>query len=349
MDVKDKAPAGLDLIVIPKETAMEVFTTEGAILPYLKQIESAVVGIVPDLSTKKGRDAIASTAFKVAKSKTYLDGVGKELVDELKRKPALIDATRKQAREFLDKLRDQVRQPLTDWENAEQARVDDLKRRLCFFEDVCLGLADLSCAEIRSRMEQVVSTEMGESWQEFAGLADQAKMKAERELSEAFQKREKYEAEQEELARLRAEKEERDRKDREEQIAREAAANAAQAERDRAAMVQQDAVRKIREAEEAAENARLEAQRQQEENERQLREANERAERAAQAERDRIEAEQRQQEAEAKAREQDKEHRRQVNTAAMLALIDGGLSQEAAKTAVTLIAQRKIPGITITY
>lgn len=349
MSTKEKEIVGKELIVIPQETALEVFTTPGAIEPYLKQIEEAVVGIVPDVSTKKGRDAIASRSHKVAKSKTYLDGVGKELVDELKKKPALIDATRRRVREFLDALKDEVRQPLTDWENAEQARVDDLKRRLCFFEDVCLGLADLSCAEIRSRMEQVVSTEMGESWQEFSGLAEQAKMKAERELSEAFLKREKYEAEQAELAKLRAEKEERDRRDREEQIAREAAANAAQAERDRAALVQQDAERKIREAQEAAERAQQEAQRQAEESERQLREAEERAERAAQAERDRIEAENRRQAAEAAAREADKEHRRKVNTDAMLALIEGGMDKEAAKLAVTLIAQRKVPAVSIQY
>lgn len=215
-----------ELIVIPRETALEVFTKEGSIEPYLEQIKAAVTGIVPDLSTKKGRDAIASLAYKVAKSKTYLDGEGKRLVDEYKEIPKKIDATRKKARDFLDQLKDEVRQPLTDWENAEKARVEGLKQRLSFFDTVCQGLEDMPSCEIRARMEQVVSTEMGETWQEFASYAEQAKMGAERTLAAAFQKRQQYEAEQEELARLRREAEERAQRDREEQIRREAAEQA---------------------------------------------------------------------------------------------------------------------------
>ena len=50
---------------------------------------------MPDVTTKKGRDAIASIAHKVARSKTALDNIGKELVAELKDVPKKIDAERK--------------------------------------------------------------------------------------------------------------------------------------------------------------------------------------------------------------------------------------------------------------
>jgi hypothetical protein len=338
-----------ELIVIPKETALEVFTKEGSIEPYLEQIKAAVTGIVPDLSTKKGRDAIASLAYKVAKSKTYLDGEGKRLVDEYKEIPKKIDATRKKARDFLDQLKDEVRQPLTDWENAEKARVDSLKQRLAFFETVCQGLEDLSSAEIHARIAQVVNTEMGETWQEFASYAEQAKMGAERTLAAAFQKRQQYEAEQEELARLRREAEERAQRDREEQIRREAAEQAQREAEARQQAERDEAARKVREAEEATQRAEQERLRQQQENERQLREAEERAERAAEQERQRIAEEQRQAEEEARRREADREHRKAINTAALEAFMAEGIDKETAIKVITLIAQRKIPAISIQY
>lgn len=338
-----------ELIVIPKETALDVFTKPGSIDPYLEQIRAAVTGIVPDLSTKKGRDAIASLAYKVAKSKTYLDGEGKRLVDEYKEVPKKIDATRKQARDFLDQLKDEVRKPLTDWENAEKARVDGLKQRLAFFEAICQGLEDLPSCEIRDRMEQVTSAEMGETWQEFASYAEQAKMGAERTLAAAFQKRQQYEAEQEELSRLRREAEERAQRDREEQIRREAAEQAQREAEARQQAERDEAERKVREAEEATHRAEQERLRQQQESERQIREAEERAERAAEQERQRIADEQRREEEAARARESDREHRKAINTAALEAFIAEGIDKETAIQVITLIAQRKIPAISIAY
>ncbi|MEG2039841.1 MAG: hypothetical protein RR068_01860, partial [Hafnia sp.] len=73
-------------------------------------------------STKKGRDAIASMAHKVARSKTYIDNAGKDLVAELKALPKQIDESRRIVRERLDALKDEVRRPLTEWE-AEQERI----------------------------------------------------------------------------------------------------------------------------------------------------------------------------------------------------------------------------------
>src|SRR3546814_15082196 len=71
-------------VSIPKENALEVFTTVGAIDKYLDMVRAEIDGFSGDVQTKKGRDAIASIAYKVAKSKTYLDGVGKELTEDRK-------------------------------------------------------------------------------------------------------------------------------------------------------------------------------------------------------------------------------------------------------------------------
>lgn len=51
----------------------------------------------------------------------------------------------------------------------------------------------------------------------------------------------------------------------------------------------------------------------------------------------------------AAAREADKAHKAKINRAALDAFIAGGMTEECAKQAITLIDQRKIPAITITY
>ncbi|EMG9923923.1 TPA: hypothetical protein ACPFO5_001628 [Citrobacter freundii] len=111
-----------DLVVIEKSSAMAVFTNNEQLDPIIEKIEKEARSLVPDVSTKKGRDAIASMAHKVARSKTYIDNAGKDLVAELKTLPKQIDESRRIARERLDALKDEVRRPLTEWE-AEQERI----------------------------------------------------------------------------------------------------------------------------------------------------------------------------------------------------------------------------------
>ncbi|MEG0968967.1 MAG: hypothetical protein RSG92_26720, partial [Pseudomonas sp.] len=48
-------------------------------------------------------------------------------------------------------------------------------------------------------------------------------------------------------------------------------------------------------------------------------------------------------------RERDEAHRRSINRAALEAFIAGGMPEACAKQAVTLIAQRKIPNVSISY
>jgi hypothetical protein len=81
------------------------------------------------VETAKSRKAIASMAYKVSQSKTILDNAGKDLVSEAKAKIKKIDMARKYSRDFLDSLRDEVRKPLTDWEEAEKEKEE---KRIAF-------------------------------------------------------------------------------------------------------------------------------------------------------------------------------------------------------------------------
>ena len=99
--------------VPPAETALAVYSAPKGLDPYLTKIKEELDAFVPDVSNKKGRDAIASIAYKVAKGKTALDNIGKDLVAELKDVPKKIDAERKRMRDLLDQWKDEVRAPLT--------------------------------------------------------------------------------------------------------------------------------------------------------------------------------------------------------------------------------------------
>lgn len=350
-----------ELAVIEPTTALAVFTADNGLDPYIEKIRAEVAAFVPDTTTKKGRDEIASMAYKVAKSKTYLDNAGKELVAELKAIPAKIDAERKRMRETLDALKDQVRQPLTDWETLEAARVEALQARVAMLDNAKgIGAHSASADEIRETLASVTAVVVDDSWQEYQVQGVIAKAAALETLQRGLAACEKYAAEQAELAKLRAEAAAREQADREAAIAQQAAEaerqraerealaerqrveSAAQAERDAAAKREAD-------AKADAERRELELRLQAEKAQREAVEAQQRADRAAQVERDRIAAEQARAQAEQAAREADRDHKKKVNTAALADFMAGGMTENCAKLAVTLIAQKAVRGVVITY
>lgn len=344
----------------PPDTALEVYQQPAGLDPYIERIRAEVAGHVPDLTTDKGRKAIASLAFKVRRSKTALDALGKQLVDDLKEIPKKIDAERKRMRDALDALADDVRRPLDEWEAAEEARVATHKDLIAWLNLRETENRDLDSTELKASIAQVEEIEIGPHLDEFEPEVARSKDRALASLREALAAREKYEAEQAELARLRAEAEARAQKEREEQIAREAEERArreaeakAQTEREEAArreaQARADAERAEREKQEAIERqkraeARAEAERLAAEQR-----AKEAAEAARRAEIERQEREKAEAEAEQRRREADREHRATINRTALQAFIDGGMPEACAKQAVTLIAKGAIPSVRIEY
>jgi colicin import membrane protein len=90
-----------ELIVASEINAVEVFTGKDGIAKIVSDIEKQIASFIPDTSTVKGRKDIASLAYKVSQSKVILDDLGKALVADWKSKSALVDASRKIARQGL--------------------------------------------------------------------------------------------------------------------------------------------------------------------------------------------------------------------------------------------------------
>lgn len=376
-------------VVPPQETAMAVFSADKGLEPWLQQIRVEIDGFTPDISSRKGRDAIASMAYKVARSKTALDNVGKQLVADLKEIPKKIDAERKRVRDTLDAWQEEVRRPLTEWQAAEDKRVDDHNDGIQRLKDLAVFAETPTAAHVTQVIADLELVALDDNWEEFLPEAAQVKDKSLATLRALLADRTKHEAELAEIAKFNAEKAVREQQERDAAIARAAveraqreAAEAAQAERDaaarreqalieQAAQAQRDADQKAREAETAAANQALQLQLAAEQAERLRIQAE--ADRVAgiqQAERERVAAEQRQaaaverarlaeiarQEAEAaeqrrlaEAREADKAHKGAIYKAAKEAFMDNNMTEDCARLAVKLIASGMIPNIKITY
>lgn len=351
-----------ELVVIPKESALDVFTTVAGLDPYLAQVRAEIDAFTPNLATKKGRDEVASLAYKVAKIKTYLDGVGKDLADVQKEIPKKIDAERKRVRETLDAWKDEVRKPLTEWEEAEEKRVATIKETLAEWQ----GIADdrhygRSIDDIRRKLREIADSEVSEGrFGEYLDAAIALKDKAILSLGVGLEAAEKREAEALELEKLRAEKAARDKADAEERAKKEAEERQARIEREKVQAAQEAAEREKKASEarekaqaEAAEKREAQLKAQAEQAERAAKEAQERAARAEVEARERMEREAKAKEqaeaAEQAKRDKDKAHKARVNNAAREAFIQGGLSEADARTAVLLIAKGSIPSVSIKY
>lgn len=354
-----------ELVTVPsKETALEVFKAEQGLDPYLQTIRQELDNFLaepPSLDTATGRKAYASMAHKIARSKTAIDNIGKELVADLKQLPKTIDAERKRWRDQLDEWRDEARGPLNEWEAAEEARKEKHNSNVMYLIQYGENASQqLESEVLRNMIESVEAAAIDESWEEFEAEAHRAKARSLEALRGALDARLQYEAEQAELERLRQEAAAREQKEREERIAREAeerarreAEQAAQAEREVVAQREQqardEAARKDREHQEAIAKAQRDAeaerQRIQAEHDRKERERVAEQQRQEQA---RLDAERREQE-EVARRQANVEHRRKINQTAMQAMIDGGMPEQCAKDAIALIARGQVPGITINY
>jgi len=93
-----------DLIQIQTLKSVDVF--DGGVDDILKKIKEQVRSHVGDMSTKSGRESIASIAHKVARTKTTLDNMGKELMADARKTVDTVNAERKKLRDELDKLKD---------------------------------------------------------------------------------------------------------------------------------------------------------------------------------------------------------------------------------------------------
>lgn len=317
----------------------------------LGTIRAEVEAHVPDLTTKKGRDAIKSLAYKVTRTKTALDEAGKELNAEKRKEIDAVDAVRRDVREKLDALAVEARKPLDEWEAAEQDRQIKVAESMAFIENARDIDSEDTSETIQHRMDRIIELEFdADIFQDGLEIAVNAKSSAIEFLTIAKARAAQAEADAAELAALRQREADRIEAER---IATE---QAAQIEADRiadenrvaeAAAAETKRLADIKAAEDAAaEAATAEAERAAQA---EIYKANaetkrlQDAEDARKADEDRIASE-------TAAREADKSHRGSVMKAAKEAMMaNGDITEDQARKIVLAIVAGEIPNTRINF
>lgn len=195
-----------ELQVIEQNAIIVAFQKENGIQDLFDRMAEQARSIVPDVTTKKGRDAIASQAYKVSKSKAAVDNHGKDLVAGIKAQAAAIDRDRKAWRDQCDALRDEIRKPLDDWEQAENDRVAKHQAVIRAIHSLHgENILNKESHEIKGYIFDLENTEIDSSFEEFEQEAKIAKLETLEKLRTALTAREKYEAEQ--AAKIKADQE----------------------------------------------------------------------------------------------------------------------------------------------
>lgn len=339
------------LIPLSSPNPPELFRP-GGLDTILRRLEEDARAVVADVATKAGRAAIASNAARVARSKTYLDDLGKQYVAELKALPVQVDAERRAMRERLDALKEEVRKPLTEWEEAEEAR-ETAVRQIVASLTAPIEIGS-SVEEIEARLASVSALVIpADLYPHQREQIEQERMKALPRLEAAVAKAREDREREIALEQMRREAAEREQREREERIRREAAEHARLEAEDRA---RREAERQERE--------RAQAVRLQEEAERRAAEAEERARReaaasearaqaaaeyAARQERERAEREAAEVEAARKRREMNRLHRAGVQLAAIDGLHTLGVPKDLAEAIIKAVDAGEIQHMTINY
>ncbi|MCI1671427.1 MAG: hypothetical protein LKI37_17810 [Citrobacter freundii] len=318
-----------DLVVIERANALTVFKSADQIEEILAKVEREVMSFVPDVTTAKGRKEIASLAYRVSQTKSYLDRLGKDLVEDLKEVPKLIDANRKTVRDRLDALRDKARQPFTEWEEEQERIKAEEQARIKAEEDRKRFESDHEIALLMNEKHDREAKEKAEE-------SERQRIAHEEELKRQASEQAKREAEEKAAAELAAAK------------MREEDAIAARAQAELLAKQAQD--RAEQEAKEAAEKA-----------EREKREAIEAEKRKAQEEADRIKREAEAKEAarlaeekrisdEKAKREADVKHRKAIGADIVKSLTENSsITREQAIEVLTALMNGLVPHTNINY
>jgi len=323
-----------EVTIIQGIETRELFTS--TTLNYaIDKIEADIKSIHVDASTEKGRGDIISLSVKVRDSKTLVEKVRKQLGEDLRIELNTINDIGKKAVDRLQKLQDETRLPVTEFENKEKERVAGHENALLLIKNITDGVIALDNNELEHIQ---VQSYKDMNFEEFKQRADIAIIALEKAISDRLAVIEK----DAELARLQKAEQERIQKEREELIAKEAAEKATKEADERAAKEKAEMERK-------AQAERDEALRKQKEADESLKRAEQEKIKAVEAERAKIESEKQAELEATKKREADKAHRSNINNEALSGLVTLGLTQEQAKAVVTAIAKGEIAHVSIKY
>lgn len=318
-----------------EENALNFFVGgEDTARPMLKKVEAHVIefrktAVNLDANNEKDRALIKNFVGSLVRTRTTIDAVGLVVARRVKAIPGQVDATRRLIREELEAWEDELRAPVTAWEEAEEARVKAIKDRLAELQNLINDVRDLHSDVLRgmrAALDQDVFSER--MFGEYLSAAIELRASAITRLDARIASATQREAEKAELEAFRKQQEKERQAERDEKIRQEGiAAAVAEAQRKAEQAVKQqldEAAAKVRaaEAQLAAPAAVVTAQPQV------PAPSVFRVDELTEAQRERVAA---------------------INRTARNALITAGIPASMAQKVIELIGRNKIPAVVIDY
>jgi len=331
--------------IVNELTPMDLFTKEHmeGVIAY---VHKRATEHKADLETVGSRKAIASNSHMVSKSKTALEAIGTTLMAKKKAEIKSFNEVMKMMKDAFDKIRDESRIKLTEWESAKKAREAELAE---FANELERGVefdatADQMKVRMTELMECIFPADLDGGQTE---KLDMVRRNTWNRINEMYLSQIKIEAEQAELSELRK----KDNARINEEAAEKRAKEIAQIEIDKAEKKAEDkrllelaeiekSNRAAAEAMQKAKDAEMLAAQ-----EKALREASEKqaADEKAKREQDEKDRLEREEKAAIDADIKKAQNREQV----VVAFFELGLDTEQSQKVVGAIEDGKIPGVSI--
>ena len=223
----------------------QLFLDKQNFVPLLQQVKLIARGIIADPTTEDGAKQRKALSRKIGSLKTAIENEGKKVAAALKEKPKLIDATRKEVKDTLEMLQDELLKPLKEIE-ARQNEIIEISN----LPASAIGCDSYGVQDVINVLEGHAHDEA--YWKESYAEAVAALNESRRQLNAVLETALKQEEQQREYERLKAEEAERNRKAAEE-------AARAKAEAEEAKRKAEEAERARIAAEEAQKKAEAEA------------------------------------------------------------------------------------------
>lgn len=238
IEIKDTGKS-FEIVKKTEQNNLEaIFLDKKNFVPMLQQVKLIARGLVADPTTKEGASQRKALSRKIGSLKTAIENEGKKVAAALKEKPKIIDATRKEVKDTLEMLQEELLKPLKEIE-ARQNEIIEISN----LPASAIGCDSYAIQDVINVLEGHAHDES--YWKESYAEAVGAINEAHRQLNDMLETQLKQEEQQREYERLKAEEAERNRK-----LAEEAAKAKAEAE---------EAKRKAEEAERAKAKAEADA------------------------------------------------------------------------------------------
>lgn len=324
---------------------ISIFVTDAEL--EVKALEEKFSTLVPDASNKEGYAHCKSVRADLLPIKTKLENARKTLKAPILDAGKLIDSSIKPLAERVEGLYKPFETAYREVDNEKKRREEERQQkvRLAFdrLTDFIVTASGASSTVIETLIDDLADFDLDPKvFQERTDEAAEKHSDVMQKLSSLLIQA----VEQEEFTAKQKEMEERERKVRDAE-----AREQARIEEEKRKEEQAKRDTELAEArKQAEEQARIDAEKRHAE---QLKQAEERAkvqaEQAAKLERERIEKEQRRIKEEEVKREADKKHKTSIHNAILVELIKTGITEEQAKSIITLVAKRKAGSMYIQY